>query len=74
MQFLSDKYDTVPGIQQATEKQIAGLEANVKGQMDHISKLQEADCGKDCSIDAMQQYLRRYCIKITGIYCHSATG
>ena len=27
MQFLSDKYDTVLGIQQATKKQIAGLEA-----------------------------------------------
>ena len=67
MQFLSDKYDTILGIQQAAKKQIAGLEANVKEQMDHISKLQEADCGKDCTIDAMQQYLRRDCIKITGI-------
>ena len=74
MQFLSDKYDTILGIQQAAKKQIAGLEANVKEQMDHISKLQEADCGKDCTIDAMQQYLRRYFITITGIYCHSATG
>ena len=35
--------------------------------MGHISKLQEADCGKDCSIDALQQYLRRDCIKITGV-------
>ena len=48
-------------------EQIAGLEANVKEQMGHISKLQEADCGKDCTIDAMQQYIRRDCIEITGI-------
>ena len=67
MQFLSDKYDTALGIQQATKKQIAGLEADVKEQMGHISKLQEADCGKDCTIDAMQQYLRRDCIEITSI-------
>lgn len=43
IQFLSDKYDTVLGILQATKKQIAGLEANVKEQTDQISKLQEAD-------------------------------
>ena len=30
IQFLSDKYDTVLGILQATKKQIAGLEVNVK--------------------------------------------
>ena len=64
---MSDKYDTVPGILQATETQIAGLEANVKEQTDQISKLQAADYGKDCTIDAMQQYLRRDCIEITGI-------
>ena len=67
MQFLSDKYDTVLGILQATKKQIAGLEANVKEQTDQISKLHEADYEKDCTIDAMQQYLRRDCIEITGI-------
>ena len=67
IQFLSDKYDTVLGILQATKKQIAGLEVNVKEQADQISKLQEADYGKDCTIDAMQQYLRRDCIEITGI-------
>lgn len=35
--------------------------------MGQISKLQEADCGKDCTIDPMQRYIRRDCIKITGI-------
>ncbi|XP_068689772.1 uncharacterized protein [Montipora foliosa] len=61
IQFLSDKYDTVLGILQATKKQIAGLEVNVKEQADQISKLQEADYGKDCrhcTIDVMQQYLQ----------------
>ena len=67
IQFLSDKYDTVPGILQVTKKQIAGLEVNVKEQADQISKLQEADYGKDCAIDVMQQYLRRDCIEITDI-------
>ena len=55
MQFLSDKYDTVLRILQATKKQIVGLEENVKEQTDQISKLQEADYEKDCTIDAMQQ-------------------
>lgn len=67
IQFLSDKYDTVLGILQATKKQMAGLEANVKEQTAQISKLQEADYEKDCTIDAVQQYLRRDCIEITGI-------
>ena len=67
IQFLSDKYDTVLGILQATKKQIAGLEAIGKEQTDQISKLQEADYDKDCTIDAVQQYLRRDCIEITGI-------
>ena len=67
MQFLSDKYDTVLGILQATKKQIAGLEVNAKEQADQISKLQEADYGMDRTIDVMQQYLRRDCIEITGI-------
>ena len=58
MQFLSDKYDTVLGILQATKKQIAELEANVKEQTDQLSRLQEADYEKDCTIDAMQQYIR----------------
>ena len=35
--------------------------------MGYISKLQEADYGKDCTIDSMQQYLRLDCIEITGI-------
>ena len=67
MQFLSDKYDTVLGILQATKKQIAELEVNIKENVDQISKLQEADYEKDCTIDAMQQNLRRDCIEITGI-------
>ena len=67
MQFLSDKYDTVLGILQATKKQIAELEVNIKENVDQISTLQEADYEKDCTIDAMQQYLRRDCIEITGI-------
>ena len=70
IQFLSDNYDTVLGILQATKKQIAGLEVNVKEQADQISKLQEADYGKDCTIDVMQQYLRRDCIEITFPFCH----
>lgn len=40
IQFLSDKYDTVLGILQATKKQIAELEANIKEQTDQISRLQ----------------------------------
>ena len=67
IQFLSDKYDTVLGILQAIKKQIAGLVAIVKEQTDQISKLQEADYDKDCTIDAVQQYLIRDCIEITGI-------
>ena len=64
----TQKYvNTVLGILQATKKQIAGLEVNAKEQADQISKLQEADYGKDCTIDVMQQYLRRDCIEITGI-------
>lgn len=42
MRFLSDKYETVLGILQATKKQIVGLEENVKEQTDQIYKLQEA--------------------------------
>ena len=64
---MSDKYDTVLGILQATKKQIAGLETIGKEQTDQISKLQEADYDKDCTVDAVQQYLRRDCIEITGI-------
>lgn len=51
----------------ATKKQIVGLKENVKEQTDQISTLQEADYKKDCTIDAMQKYLRRDCIEITGI-------
>ena len=61
------KYDTVLGILQATKKQIAEFEVDAKEQAEQISKLQEADYEKDCTIDAMQQYLRRDCIEITGI-------
>ena len=42
MQFLSDKYVTVLGILQATKKQIAELEANVKEQTDQISRQLES--------------------------------
>ena len=59
MQFLSDSYDTVIGIPQATIKLIGGLEAKGKEQADQISKLQEADYEKDRTIDTMQQFLGR---------------
>ena len=67
IQFLSDKDDSVVAIIQATKKQIAEVEAGVKEQADQIFELQEVDYEKDCTIDAIQQYLRRDCIQITGI-------
>ena len=62
IQFLSDKYDSLLAIIQSTKKQIAEVEAGVKEHVDQISKLQEADYEKDCTIDEIQQYLRRDCI------------
>ena len=67
IQFLSEKYDTVLEILQATNKQVAKLEAIINEEADQIAKLQDIDYEKDCTIDAMQQYLRRDCIEITGI-------
>ena len=61
------EYDTVLKTLQATKKQISQLEANVKEKAYQIAKLQDIDNEKDCTIDAMQQYLRRDCIKMTGI-------
>ena len=67
IQFLSDKYDSLLAIIQSTKKQIAEVEAGVKEHVDLISKLQEADYEKDCTIDEFQQHLKRDCIEITGI-------
>lgn len=48
---------------QASQKQIAELEVNMKEQVNFKILITK----KDCAINVMQQYLRRDCIENTGI-------
>lgn len=63
IQFSCEKYDMVLEMLQASQKQIAELEVNMKEQVNFKILITK----KDCAINVMQQYLRRDCIENTGI-------
>ena len=65
--FISEKYDKLLEAIQTTKKQVQSMEKKIKDQGETTSHLQDNVYDNVTSLDAMQQYLRRDCLEITGI-------
>ena len=65
--FISEKYDKLLEAIQTTKKQVQSMEKKIKDQGETASHLQDNVYDNVTSLDAMQQYLRRDCLEITGI-------
>lgn len=65
--FLSTKYDKILETLQESKKQSTTLESKIQDQEKDISQLQGTTYEHDCTIDEIQQYLRRDSLEITGI-------
>ena len=65
--FISEKYDKLLEAIQTTKKQVQSMEKKIKDQGETTSHFQDNVYDNVASLDAMQQYLRRDCLDITGI-------
>ena len=65
--FISEKYDKLLEAIQTTKKQVQSMEKKIKDQGETTSHFQDNVYDNVTSLDAMQQYLRRDCLEITGI-------
>ena len=65
--FISDKYDSVMEMTQATNKELKTMQNRLRESEERVNNIEGEVYNNMASVDDMQQYLRRDCLEITGI-------
>ena len=65
--FISDKYDSVMEMTQATNKELKTMQNRLRESEERVNNIEGEVYNNMASVDEMQQYLRRDCLEITGI-------